>query len=718
MRIAADGLSATSTIILKSDSSYIATIDSTEKVTNGTFDSTIGWTGFGTDWILVSNKAHHVTGNTTALEQDVSPVDTEVYRILVTMSNRTVGSLTVELGGVTCDEIQANQSHVLYVVSSGVGNLKFIPTSDFDGDIDDVSVKKVISREKTIQINNSSDTSFLDIQLGTTSNSVFLGIDAGLYGVSTDVDKMAIGLGYKALHQSANTGKLIAIGERALSKINSTGAEDIAIGYRALRELTSGSNNICIGNRTLTVLRTGNSNIAIGNFALSNVINTNNQIAIGTSALYNCLSPTGGNIAIGTYSCLNLTVGYKNIGIGDSSLIYLIDGNYNTTIGSSSGTGITNGSFNTGLGYRSLYGVTIGLYNIGIGIEACKGIISGDNNIGIGNLSLGDVGDSSIGYNIAIGSGVLRYAEGEDSVGIGYSALSASVHNSGASDIVGRDVAIGSFSLSNKTTGGHNTALGCDSNYGYTPGAPTLIAVSGIDLEIGTYYYRITFVIDGVDTELGPESSVVTTSGNQQVDLSNITAYNGPLSVESRKIWRTKVDTPNTFYFVDEILDTSTTTYSDTTPDEFLFEVYNGPSSSIMLGHGAKAFTSNQMVVGSENDSINDIFLGQGVVSTFPSTVYIHATGGSGSDVAGANLALVGGRSTGSANGGSLQFLTSPPDVSSQWENLEQERMRIMADGGIKMFNLKGGTSQANAGADADELWVDTSAGYTIKIGI
>ena len=45
------------------------------------------------------------------------------------------------------------------------------------------------------------------------------------------------------------------------------------------------------------------------------------------------------------------------------------------------------------------------------------------------------------------------------------------------------------------------------------------------------------------------------------------------------------------------------------------------------------------------------------------------------------------------------------------------ERATFLADGGVQMLALKSGTTQGGAGAAANELWVDTDDGNTIKLG-
>jgi len=62
-------------------------------------------------------------------------------------------------------------------------------------------------------------------------------------------------------------------------------------------------------------------------------------------------------------------------------------------------------------------------------------------------------------------------------------------------------------------------------------------------------------------------------------------------------------------------------------------------------------------------------------------------------------------------NSGSLRLETTPSGSTTRLE-----RMRILGDGGIKIFNLKSGANQGAAGAAADELWMDT-ADNSIKMG-
>ena len=98
--------------------------------------------------------------------------------------------------------------------------------------------------------------------------------------------------------------------------------------HQALFYNTTGDDNIAIGYTALLTNNTGTRNIAIGYQALKN--NTGS-----------------GNFAIGYQA------GYNNAA-----------GTYNTLIGYQSGFSLSSGSFNYGIGYQSLYALTTGTYNL------------------------------------------------------------------------------------------------------------------------------------------------------------------------------------------------------------------------------------------------------------------------------------------------------------------------------------------------------------------
>lgn len=104
----------------------------------------------------------------------------------------------------------------------------------------------------------------------------------------------------------------------------------------------------------------------------------------------------------------------------------------------------------------------------------------------------------------------------------------------------------------------------------------------------------------------------------------------------------------------------------------------NGPTAttagSIAIGHGSSTAASvapgvaigrsaattgaSQFVSGSSSYPINDVYFGKGVTNATPTAYTINGTGGSGSNIAGADVYLRGGAPTGNAAAGSVALST------------------------------------------------------------
>lgn len=97
------------------------------------------------------------------------------------------------------------------------------------------------------------------------------------------------------------------------------------------------------------------------------------------------------------------------------------------------------------------------------------------------------------------------------------------------------------------------------------PTAPTLSLVSGSGLGTGSYTYGIAYTNDSATSKAGTTAIITTTSGNNQVSLTNIPT--GPAGVVGRVIYRSKVGTSSPLFKVANISDNVTTTFTDTVPD-------------------------------------------------------------------------------------------------------------------------------------------------------
>lgn len=121
-------------------SSVMAT-QAPNKVTNGDFSAGGSWT-YGTGWAYDSanGEADHTSG-TAVLQQNINARAGETYILVFTVRNRTAGSVTPSIGGVSGSAVSSNTTATQTITSTGTANLTFTPTTDFDGSIDDVSVR-------------------------------------------------------------------------------------------------------------------------------------------------------------------------------------------------------------------------------------------------------------------------------------------------------------------------------------------------------------------------------------------------------------------------------------------------------------------------------------------------------------------------------------------------------------------------------------------------
>ncbi|HVE80923.1 MAG TPA: hypothetical protein VNA68_02170, partial [Candidatus Dormibacteraeota bacterium] len=318
-----------STTILQSINSE-ATLGS-EKVTNGTFTgNATGWT-LGTGWAYNSNNATKTAGTASDIEQNISASAGETYRVAFTISNRTAGCLTPEVGGVSGQNICANSTTQTQVITATTtGNLKLKADSAFDGTIDNVSVMKLTASNSVLTVKNSDASTGLEIRSGGTPglNNTFIGLRAG---------------------QSTTEGD------------NNT-----ALGVSALRNLTSGIWNVAIGSNALQNTTTGFWNVAVGGDAL----------ASNTTGAY--------NTAIGTNAMWRNTTGVNNTALGEDALIFNTTGNNNTAIGSDALDSNTTGEYNTAIGSDALDSNTTGEYNAAVGLGALGSNTTGNNNTALG----------------------------------------------------------------------------------------------------------------------------------------------------------------------------------------------------------------------------------------------------------------------------------------------------------------------------------------------
>jgi hypothetical protein len=115
---------------------------------------------------------------------------------------------------------------------------------------------------------------------------------------------------------------------------NTTGNNNVAVGYLALRYNTTGSNNVASGTQSLYNNVTGDSNVSNGVNSLYNNTTGNFNTGVGTDSLKK--NTVGiSNAAFGNQALLNNIIGSENVAIGNTAGSIVFGGTANETPNSS-----------------------------------------------------------------------------------------------------------------------------------------------------------------------------------------------------------------------------------------------------------------------------------------------------------------------------------------------------------------------------------------------
>lgn len=145
-----------------------------------------------------------------------------------------------------------------------------------------------------------------------------------------------------------------------------------------------------------------------------------------------------------------------------------------------------------------------------------------------------------------------------------------------------------------------------------------------------------------------------------------------------------------------------------------------GNSSSIGIGYGAKTTASNQCVIGSNivDGNIDSIYLGQGVAKASPGGIVVQATGGSGTDNAGGDFTLAGGKGTGTGVGGNVIIQTAPAaGASGSSLNAPVDRVVVTDDGYVSQSTPDAAPTDADLLAGSISFYLD-EAGNNLKVRV
>lgn len=298
----------------------------------------------------------------------------------------------------------------------------------------------------------------------------FFGCHAG-EDITTGLHNVAVGA--SALQFNTAGSEQVAVGDSALHDFVGTNGRNLAIGYRAGRNIWTGTNNNYLGHSAGYSNQFGNGNTAIGAFSLYSNAGGSNNMAIGNSSLYSC-QVYGRNIAIGDSSMYSHTTGMQNTVIGYRAMFSGINNFYNTYLGYEAGLNASGGNYNVVIGYQPLKTNDGGDENVAIGRHSLKDNTTGSNNTSIGtqamefattghdNVAIGNHAGWQIGvgdYNIAIGSDALKLSGPTNrNVAIGDSTLSSLEAGGGENTVIGSQAGASTTNGNNNCFFGHRSA--------------------------------------------------------------------------------------------------------------------------------------------------------------------------------------------------------------------------------------------------------------------
>lgn len=432
-----------------------------ELVTNGDFATNLnGWSGG--NWSWSANGALHSIGNDTSLVQSstVATVGT-TYKITYDVVNRTSGLVIVQFGGVWGGTRASSGSYTEYITATANDSLFFKPDSTFDGAIDNVSIKELIT----------TDSSYFETKTEfRKSITIFDRIDLP--------DGLPISIGYNAMPFSTRgffnvPSSNIAIGNSA--GYNTTTGHITAVGYRAGEANTDGvltafgkwaGLNNTTGHATMVGNAAGRSNTTADGTYIGDEAGAANQTGQVTVVGYyagnaNVNQPI---TAVG-YLAAQLGVSAANITAVGQEALYNNNTSNSSAFGHQAGYNNTTGIISS-FGYRSLFNNTSG-QSTAFGVESLLGNTTG-NATAFGNRA----GYSNTTGNItAIGDSALYANQTSNSVAVGF--------QSGFSNTTGRLTALG-YKSSLRNTTGNLISIGFSSGEGNNSANEPVTDTAGI----------------------------------------------------------------------------------------------------------------------------------------------------------------------------------------------------------------------------------------------
>ena len=424
-------------------------------------------------------------------------------------------------------------------------------------------------------------------------------------------------VGHIVLKTQTGENQFIGIG---IGNSTLTGTNNIGIGKNSGALLTTGSFNTLLGTEAGASLTAGGQNTFIGNEAGRYLI-ADNQIAIGYQALRGSAIPANNtgtdNAAFGYQAGTSITIGVGNFFVGYQAGTNTTTGDRNNFNGYQAGFTNTDGGYNSFVGYQAGYSNTTGDFNIFEGYQAGYSNVNGTENVFIG-FQTGELN-----------------VDGSSNIALGTNAF----HDNTAG---AQNIALGVNALADNTLADNNIALGSS--------AGRLTTIGGGNIFIGQNAGNTN--VDGTNNViLGTSSDVGTSSTSNATALgANAVAGANSVSIGQNSGSSTSTGVRNT------LIGDSSSALAGTDSD------------AIAIGYQAVA-SANQFVAGSNGSAVSNVYFGNGITapaSTAGQSIIIHssAAGGTTGDLAGGNITLAPGASTGLGTPSSVLLQTANKEAT------------------------------------------------------
>jgi hypothetical protein len=241
--------------------------------------------------------------------------------------------------------------------------------------------------------------------------------DHALENLTSGIENTA--LGFDALKLDTTGSFNTATGVEVLPN-NTTGELNTGSGPFALNQNTTGNNNTATGVEALEFTNTGGDNTATGVFALQDNTTGNRNVATGSGALQFSTTPSD-NVATGFNALHKNSTGALNTATGTNALTSNDTSDFNTATGGNSLFNNTTGTQNTATGVNALFHNTTSNFNTATGVNSLFNNTTGTQEAASGNNAL--FSNTTGNFNTAHGVNALYHnTTGSSNIALGNAA--------------------------------------------------------------------------------------------------------------------------------------------------------------------------------------------------------------------------------------------------------------------------------------------------------